>query len=213
MTDLVALEDAMEFLKITQAMPAADEDRLMGSIAAVSALVESRYRPLASMAYENLRLAAPAGCALYPPRAPIDVTATITLTINGVVQSVWTAEGDGDPTTFDVMVASTVGDSPFMPDSFHRRVGWGGDIYGGLTGWNPRPILLSYTGGFTPSTLPADLKRAVLETVLTLYRDVQQGTVDLAATGAPMGGTTWELPRWMPYRARQVFESHALVQV
>jgi hypothetical protein len=132
-------------------------------------------RPLKRRTLTNLRIAGRCGPYLYPEwyegaAWPIDLTAAISVTVNGVVQTVWKAEADGDPDTKDVQV---------YPDHFYRHLGWE------PTGTTRRNVLLTYDGGFDP--VPEGLKVAVLELIAKRWGPLTQQRPDIASMSGPGG--------------------------
>jgi hypothetical protein len=223
---LVSLEEVKAHLSIVRPTNEAnlvDEDqRLVDAINWVSAFVESAVRPMARKTETVRRSRPPSSPLLSMLRVPIDLTDPITCTLADTVQTIWTQESDGARGGFDVLVYASVPGSPWCPDGLWRRAGWGvghgracGCGCGGPgAGGDPQPILLTYTGGFDclpatgPNQLPGDMRVAVLDTVRAWHRNQQQGTADVVAIAQPGGGPTFEMPRWIPYGARQTFLSH-----
>jgi hypothetical protein len=162
-------------------------------------------RPLRRRAFSDLRLPGQGGLMLFPPVTPIDVTAPIALSVDGVAQTVWKAEADGDPALKDVIVGAV---EPGVPSHFYRACGW--------RGCTPYPVLLSYTGGWAAAedtdglTLPEHVKHAALLVVQTLYRHQEKQLTDVGSlSGGPAGGsvTFTTLASLIPQYARQVLES------
>jgi|FLYL01.1.fsa_nt_gi hypothetical protein len=174
----------------------ADDPLVQAAIDAATELLEGPAgcnRPLRRATYTDLRLVGPWGRRLYLRAAPVDVAAVITLTVDGVAQTVWRTEADGARDTFDVWVA---GDDPWdtlgRANHLYRQVGWrsAGDP------WNVR---LSYRGGFDP--VPDDLREAALYVVQKFVRDAQKGLADVSTVTLPSGSITLlDIP--MPRTAR-----------
>ena len=164
-------------------------------------MIEQEYcnRPLKARTYTNLRLRGQERCELFLRATPIDPAQPITVTVNGVAQTVWRTEADGDPASKDVILGRSCDDLIFTPDHLYRRVGWGG--YSG----NPYNVLLGYTGGF--ATVPNDLAEATLEIVKKLFNEMKAGTQDLAAVTLPSGSFT-VFDATLPRRARELLERY-----
>lgn len=225
---LVSLDEAKAHLGIVRETTASDlaaeDQRIVEAINWVSDWVEHNVRPMARKVV-TLRLRAPRGPALYLKRVPIDVLEPVELSINDAAQTVWRAEADGARRGFGALVIASNRDSVWAPDGLVvQSVAGHGYFCGcGCAGWgagaDPEPILLTYTGGFDtipesgPNKLPADVRHAVLEVVKAWHRNEQQGTADVVQLAQPGGGPTFEVPRWMPYGALQVFLKHVPVEV
>lgn len=194
----------------TGADPAGCEE----AINRASELIESEvvHRPIKSRAYTNLRLAGPRGCKLSPPQwaaTPIVITGapppTLTITIDGLAQTIWTKEADGDPEAFDVIVESDDAAGEWGPNRFHRSAGWPRALPS-----VPRRIVLNYTGGF--STVPERYKLACLEWARELYLLKQQGTQGVETITTPTGTFT-RSARAVPPRVEQLIGHDRLVAV
>lgn len=141
------------------------------------------------------------GCRLYAPIVPIDVTATITLTIDGVAQTVWRSMIDDPVTGKDVVVVSSVPESPLCPDQFHRVAGWNS------TTGEPEPIVLTMTGGFTnAAALPGRFLEAFELIVAKLFKDEIHQNPDTISFSGP-GGTFTRIDTEIPRRAREILDS------
>jgi hypothetical protein len=140
-----------------------------------SQLAESTYtkRVLKKRTYTNLRLVGPMSQRLYAPTWPIDTAATITISVDGAVQSVWKSEADGDPAGFNVLA---------FPEYFSRYLGW---RTGGVIAEN---VVATFDAGY--ATVPDDLKEAVLELVQKLYGPMVNRTQDVGSIAA--GGTSMQ---------------------
>jgi hypothetical protein len=168
-------------------------------------------RPIKARAFADLRLPGQVGPVLRPPAVPIDITATLTLSIWGASQTIWKRESDGDPSAFDVIVGADVTDPRLRPNLFHRARGWcGGDPWG-----NPYPILLSYTGGFDP--VPGELLDAAGLVLQHLYRLQEKQTADVTGLTSPVGGSVSYAPELVgsliPMQAKQILDSYRTVSV
>lgn len=125
-------------------------------------------RPLKARKFENLRLRAPWGSRLRPPAWPIDIEEDVSIAFDDVAQTVWLTEDDGAQADKDVVVVTNdVG----VPVHFYRALGWRSGAPG-----VPRPILLTYTGGFDP--IPGNILEAAFEVVGGLYRSQEKKTLD-----------------------------------
>lgn len=141
------------------------------------------------------------GCRLYAPIVPIDVTADITLSIDGVAQTVWRSMIDDPVTGKDVVVVSSVPESPLCPDQFHRVGGWNSS-----TG-EPEPIVLTMTGGFAnAAAVPGRFLEAFQLIVAKLFRDEIQQNPDTISVATP-GGIFTRIDTDIPRRAREIIES------
>lgn len=171
-----------------------------------SDLAENVYclRPLKQRTFTNLRIEGTRWPKLYPEAWPIDTVGTVTVSVNGAVQSLWKSEGDGDPALMDVQV---------YPDHFYRAEGW---LPTGRVGRN---VLVTYDGGYDP--VPEDLKVGVLELIAKMWGSLEQQRPDFASMAGPGGslqtldgqwsgqsGVPWSLSR----RTKEVFESYRRVR-
>lgn len=190
----------------------AEEDAIATLINRVSGMIEAYVdRPLVRKQWTNLRLRGQQDCALYPPSAPIDIAQAIELSIDGRVLTVWKEEADGDPATFDIMVAAAFPGSEWAPDHFMRAAGW--------LGASARPILLTYRGGFDPPTvslpdhpIPDRYTQAALEWVKELYLLETHGTQGVETITTPTGTFT-KSARSIPPRVDQWIGADRLVGV
>jgi hypothetical protein len=192
--DLVALAEAKAFLKKTGT---ADDAVVASLITRASDWLESLTgRKLKAQAFTDLRLTGQ-GRKLYPPAWPIDATATVTIKLDEIAQTVWRSEADGDVDQKDVVVAS---DDPWderfgLRNHFYRWQGWESAL--GLSWRQSRSpadrqigqnrVLLSYTGGY--ATVPEDLKQACLYLIQKLWRDLDQQRTGLSVIQVPGGGS------------------------
>lgn len=194
--DLVSLAEAEEFLRTG----AEESVALQAAITRASDWIEQlTRRKLAERTYTNLRLTGPVSTKLYPPAWPINVSQTVTISLDEVAQTVWRSESDGDVDSKDVVVAS---DDPWderfgLRNHFYRWQGWASAL--GLY-WRERSnapsstqfgqyrVLLSYTGGYNP--VPEDLKLACLYLLQKVYaRDQAKQLAGVASLTFPSGST------------------------
>jgi len=159
-------------------------------------------RPIKSRIYTNLRLPAQRSPVLFPPAAPIGVSPLPIIKLFGVAQTVWKAEADGAREGFDVWVET--GPDEWAPNHFYRRAGWG------WSGSDLKPILLTYTGGFT--AVPERYQLACLEWAQELYRLKTQGTQGMETITTPTGTFT-KSARAVPPRVEQLIGADRLVSV
>ena len=199
---LVDRQAAKDFLRVT----GSTDDLLLDTlINRASDICETWCnRPLKERVLTNVRMVGPCTPRLFLLAVPIKVTAPLTVALDGVAQTVWKDESDGDPAGFNVLVQSMHPEGSRGPDHLYRAAGWLG------TRAQPYNVLLSYTGGFV--TVPEDLQQACLYIVQKLYRDVQKQLVDVVMVQTAGGGLTLldtPLPRVIeilltPYRLAAV---------
>ncbi len=211
---LVTVADAKTALS---GMAGSSNDPLLTNLINYASDLCEKYteRPLARQALTNVRVQGPRSLKLYPAAAPIDPTASISITFDKVAQTVWGQESDGDLDTFDVIVGS---DDPYdvkngLRNHFYRKASW---LTALAWAWpdsrvphyvHPFNVLLSYTGGFNP--IPGDLQLACLHIVQMLFRDFTKGTTDLAAVNVPAGGTiNFGPPPALPRRATMILDAY-----
>ncbi len=144
---------------------------------------------------------------LFADPFPIDILATITITVNGQAQTVWKQPADGDQNNFDVIVRSSVRGGEL--DHFWHSAGyWGCPTVG-----NPDNVSIAYTGGI--ATVPELLKDACLILVQKISRDaVQQIGSDVQAiqgAGAPGSMSFRGSP--VPLEALRKLEAYMLLRV
>lgn len=152
------------------------------------------HRSFKERALSNMRLVGP-GASRLPLRAvPIQTSAAVTVTVDGIAQTVWRTEADGDPADFDVMVASFDPEAGRGPDHLYRSLGWGPTRQ-----LNPYNVLLSYTGGF--AAIPADVQQAGLYVVQKLFRDHKRQLAEVAQVSGPFGSVS-VLDNALPRMAR-----------
>lgn len=187
--DLISAAEAKAWLKQT----GAQNDALIATLItrASDRLETLTQRKLKARTVSSARLTGPDDLKLYVPVWPIDVTATITITVDGVAQTVWRVEADGDPAAFDVVVAS---DDPFdnrfgQANHFRRWQGWASALGWGWDGGDepaPGNVVLSFTGGY--ATVPEDLKQACCYLVQKYFRDVDKQQTGMTVISVPQGG-------------------------
>lgn len=208
---LVTAAQAAAFAGIESASTQ-EEDAFTTLINRVSGMIEAYIgRRIVRHQWTNLRMRGQSSCDLLPPSAPIHIDQAISITLDGVAQTVWTQESDGDPATFDVEVAALVPGSPWAPDKFCRRAGW--------IGRTETPIVLTYRGGFDPPTgglgdfpIPEQFTQAALEWVKDLYLLQTQGTQGMETISTPTGTFT-KSARSIPPRVEQWIGADRLVSV
>lgn len=202
MAELVDLEDALTYLGMGSA-GTADRAVVEDTVTRASAICEERVgRPLGRRLYTNVRLSG-RGCHLWL-NGPLITSAPLTVTLDGVAQTVWMDEASGDPVDFDVIVTSSDPSSEWCPDQLYRRLGWCG------SGYQPAPILVSYTGGF--AAVPDSIREACLLVVQKLYRDGSRAFADVATINTPSGSMSL-YDSFLPRRAAQILDFHRRVSV
>lgn len=203
--DLVTVPEAKAFLN---KVAAADDPKVAALITRASNIIETlTQRPLAWRAFTNLRLTGPRSRKFYPTVWPIDVTQSITIALDGIAQTIWRTEADGDPDQKDVVVCS---DDPFdtrmgAQNHFFRwatwesALSWGWeagrysrDVVGPGLPFGQNRLLLSYTGGYKP--IPEDLKQACCYLVQKLWRDQDRQLAGVATMSAPASGAVSYVP-------------------
>lgn len=198
---LVTLEAAKTFLRLTTDK---DDTVLETLINRASDLCETWCcRPLKQKTLTNVRMVGPTTCRLPLLAVPVNTGSAVTVKVDGVSQTVWRTEADGDPGGFDVILASYHPEGVRGPDHLYRASGWAG-------GAQPYNVLVTYTGGFV--TVPDDLQQACLYIVQRLFRDVQKQLTDVVTVSTAAGGVTvldTALPRVVevlltPYRLAAV---------
>jgi hypothetical protein len=146
--------------------------------------------------------AGPPRCELFVDPFPIDITQPITITVDGIAQTVWKEPGDGSQTNFNVIVRSLVrgGDR----DHFWRGAGWGAP-----TAAQPDNVVITYTGGL--ATVPQLLKDACLILVQKVSRDaVQQFGSDLTSVHGAGGFSLAGNP--VPLEAQRKLEAFRILR-
>jgi hypothetical protein len=184
---------------------AGDDPQLEPIINRVSDLIERWcQRPFKEVTYSNVRIRGPHSRALFVAHAPINVSVAVTVTISGVVQTVWRTEADGDPDAFDVVVARSVEVGDFMPDHLFRSDGWAHD-----SGAAPN-VLLGYTGGL--ATIPDDVQQACLGVCDKLWREQQRHLADVGSVALAAGTNVTWTPRdyALPSTAYSILQRYRL---
>lgn len=202
---LVELATARTYLKVTGT---SDDAMIEALINRASELCESWCnRNLKERAFSQVRLPGPRWPALrlYPRAVPIKAVATIAVVLDGVAQTVWRAEADGDPAAFDVILGALDPEGLNAPDHFYRAGGWQA-----ASSWSPYNVLLSYTGGF--ATIPDQLQQACLYIVQKLFRDQQKQLAEVVAINTPVGGMTL-LDSAIPRVAQILLQPYRLLMV
>ena len=201
---LVTLNAAKNFIQ-PGGMTPSDDARLEEVINRASALIERFCRRPLARATANVRLRGPCSTDLFLLHTPIVASQSISVTIAGEPLTVWRADADGDPTTFDVVLIRSCEDPVFTPDVLYRTVGWN------PTASNVPVIRVTYTGGWVLepesgyATIPADLEEAALEVVKKLWVDQSKGVQDLTTVNMQNGGFTI-FDAAMPRRATMLLE-------
>lgn len=194
---LVDLATAKSFLNLTGV---SDDAKVEKAIDRASDFVERWCgRLFKAIVYVNERLQGPDSRIFALFHVPISTSAAITVTLNGVVETVWRTEADGDPENKNVVVGKSSHDARlFVPDVLYRQNGWRPDSAG-----NPFNVLLSWTGGF--ATIPDDLQEACLLIVQKAWRDEQRQLTEIVSVSTPSGGVTL-LDTAIPRRARLLLD-------
>jgi hypothetical protein len=169
--DLITLAEAKSFLHL---VTTADDGKVPPLITAASRWVEQLCdRQLARRPVTNQRLRSIDSEFLELPIWPVDITATFTCTLDGLAVTVWRAHADGDPATYDAMV------EPGSRAVLRKARGtWRGS--------SAFPILVTYTGGYSP--IPADLKAACQYLTQKLWRDQEHQRTGITSINASSGG-------------------------
>jgi len=198
-TDLVTVKEAKDFLTLT----GDEKDALVADLVArASSWIEAlASRPLKERQYTDLRLPARNGFHLYPPAWPIATDKTVTVYLDSTLQTIWRTEADGDPATFDVVVA---GSAPWderlgRANTLYRALGWGLNAprlwdpspyppdWSPLNWPNPYRIRLTYVGGYR--AVPPDLQQACLYLVQKMFRDTDKQQTGMTTISLPTGGS------------------------
>ncbi len=211
---LVTLGQAKDFLKITQD----DQDSLVTElINRASDFMEGPQgcnRPLALREFIG-RLPSWRQAGLPLPVVPLDVAEEVLVELDGIVQTVWRTEDNGDPANFDVVVRRSTPVSPWVPDQLWRGLGWRS-----TSRYRPDPISLTYWGGFVVDdeggTVPGDLRDATFLVIQTLYRLQEKGIGGISTmTGSPIGTVGFEqaAASLIPMAARRTIDSYRLISL
>ena len=140
------------------------------------------------------RVEGPCAPHLWLRAVPLKATATVTVTVDDVAQTVWRTEADGLQSAFDVIA---------RPDHLYRRAGWGAS-------GDPYNVLLTYTGGYLAAAIPEPVKQACLYVVQKLFRDSQRQLAEVAQVNTPMGGVSFLDNRGLPTMARALLDPFRL---
>jgi hypothetical protein len=144
----------------------AEDPRLEEAINKASAYLENRLGPLKQRTQTWTVPPRWTSCRLDAPIRPILVTGTVTITVDGVAQTVWRSAADDPKEGKDVEVCSSVPGNPLCPDQFHRVAGWTS------SGQFAEPISLTFTGGFaSAATLPGQFLEAFQLILGKFYKD------------------------------------------
>ena len=194
---LATLDDVKAYLNHTGD---AQDPQLEAAINKASAYMEGRLGPLKERAQTWTLPPLEHGCRLYAPIRPIKVSATITITIDGVAQTVWKTSADDPQEGKDVVVCSSVPGSNLCPDQFHRIAGWTS------TGQQAEPIVLTMTGGFAnAAALPGQFLEAFQLIVAKFFRDEVHQNPDTISFATP-GGSFTRIDTDIPRRAQQILD-------
>jgi hypothetical protein len=180
---LVTLQEAQAFLGSGQDANA----RLQDAINQASDIIEAWcHRPLRARTFTGERVEGPTRPMLYPKYplgGPIDRSKPITITVDGVTQTVWRSNADGEPSGFDVAA---------MEHHFFRPWGWR-SCWSGYTAVNLYNVVLSFTGGYDP--VPDNLKLACFYVLQRIFaQDQQRGMTEVSSLTHP-GGSLGFAPR------------------
>jgi hypothetical protein len=194
---LATLDEAKAYLNQTGD---AQDPQIEAAVNKASDYLESKLGPL-KVRTKTWRLPGREhGCRLYAPIAPIDVTADITITIDGVAQTVWKSLVDDPVAGKDVVVVSSAPESSLCPDQFHRVGGWNS------TTGEPEPIVLTYTGGFAnAAALPGRFLEAFQLVLAKFFKDEIHQNPDTISFSGP-GGTFTRIDSEIPRRAREILD-------
>jgi hypothetical protein len=195
---LVTLAEAKAYLNHTGT---AEDTQIETAINKASDYVQSAlgWGPIKTRT-QTWRLPPYCGLCLYAPIRPIDVTATVTITIDGTAQTVWRSSADDPQTGKDVIVVSSVSGSSLCPDQFYRAAGWTG------AGLLPEPILLTYTGGFaSASALPGRIREAFELILSKFFKDEIHQNPDTVVYSNSVGTVT-RVDTEIPRRARELLD-------
>lgn len=192
-TALVDLATAKGFLIVTGS---SDDAAIEAAINAATLACEHYCNRLFKERTVTERVEGVCATRLYLSAVPLKVSATVTVSVDDVAQTVWKQESDGLQSAFDVIARA---------DHLYRRSGWHP-----LSG--PYNVLLSYTGGFAAPAIPASVKEACLYVVQKLYRDSKRQLAEVSQVNTPMGGVTI-LDNAMPRMARDLLGPYKFAAV
>lgn len=208
--DLLTVDEAKRALNVKGEN---EEPQIAALITDVSRLMERMTDRVLKQRAMAVRLLGPQGPKLYVRASPIATTPTPTVKVAGQTQTVWTGETDGDPVTFDVLIASDSEDEVSgLRNHLWRRTSW---MYGGPAwAWKDMPpqIVLTYTGGF--AIVPDDLKRAAKYLLQKQWRDLQNQSAGFRLASSPIGGEIVPVNEpSIPYEARMVIDHYRKASV
>lgn len=201
---LLTLAEARDFLGAGAEAEAKVEAVLNRTSELLEAYCDRPLKRTAALGPVTVRRSGASSCLLAIDAKPIDLAEAVIVTVDGLAQTVWRTDADGDADLLDVVVGYTLNDvfhpgtperALFRPDTLYRRRGWGASKLGG--------IALSYHGGL--KTAPEDLKESAFLTVRKLFDDQQKNLGELVAVNTPSGGVTL-YDRWIPSRAREILD-------
>src|SRR5262245_16825679 len=192
---LVTLDEAEAWLRTG----AADDPALEEEINRASEAIEAYCaRPLTERTHTG-RVTGPTGLKLYVKAAPVKIddlgTKPVVIAVDGVLQTLWLQESDGEPGNKDVSLGSTDPMSATgLRDYFYRGGGWGN--YGGRTSAEAN-VKYTFTAGL--AVIPPDLQGACLYVLQKLWRDRQKQVADITTVSGPFGSVNIldiAMPRW-----------------
>jgi len=204
---LITLGDAKAFLNIKSAE--ADTDIEVSINDASTHCDDWCRRPLKKVALTNERIEGPrSGRVLYLRGVtlsgkrltyPVSLGDTLTVTVDGELQTLWTSEADGDPADKDVIVHA---------DRLYRYRGWCP-----LSALNPYNVLLTLSCGYD-EPIPGPIQRACKYVVQELYaRDQQKQLTTVQQLGFGQAGSqvTYATPSGyvMPWKAVNLLRFYA----
>lgn len=160
-------------------------------------------RPFVEQTYMSVRFPPLRSCELRPRATPINITQPIEVTFNGATLSVWRSEADGDPASYDAIVAADMpGDAPSF---FYRAAGWCGAA--------PVPTALTYTGGYPFASIPGDLKEACLLIIQAFHRHWKNLDPVQSMPGGATGGMVTFRQDQVPIAARMAIDRYRVLRV
>jgi hypothetical protein len=183
---LVSLQTAKAFIQ-PGGMTSTDDARVEEVINRVSDAVERHCgRRLVQVNYTGANILRIGGLGygyhLRLDHTPIDTSAPVAVTVDGVAQTVWRSDADGDPINFDVIVRP--GQYPLAPDRLYRAMGWA------PTWGRPDNVTVDYKGGFLIGAIPKDLEEAALEIIKLVWTDQSKGIQDVTTVNLAGGSFT-----------------------
>lgn len=201
---LVTLAEAKAYLNHTGD---AQDAQIEAAINKTSAYLENRLGPLKERTQTWSIPPLVNGCRLNAPIRPILVTATVTVTVDGVAQTVWRSTADDPKDGKDIEVCSSVPGNPLCPDQFHRVAGWTS------SGQFAEPISLTFTGGFaSAATLPGHFLEAFQLILAKFYKDEVHQNPDTISWSGP-GGVVTRVDTEIPRRAKDILDFDRTIRV